>query len=112
MPEPDAMVVRGQSTEYRNRRIRAEDVGLVVEVSDASLPRDQVFKKAIYAQAGIPVYWLINLVDGRLEEYTDPAGSDETADYRQRRDYSPNDEIPLVLDGRHVANIPVRELLP
>ena len=79
---------------------RAEDVGLVVEVADASLARDQSLKKAIYAQAGIPVYWLVNLIDGRLEEYTDPAGSDEMADYRQRRDYSPNDEIPLVLDGR------------
>ena len=112
MPEPDAMVVRGNLTQYRNRRMRAEEIGLVVEVSDASLPRDQVFKKTIYAQAGIPVYWLVNLIDGRLEEYTDPAGSDETADYRQRRDYSPSDEIPLVLDGRPVASIAVRELLP
>jgi Uma2 family endonuclease len=112
MPEPDAMVVRGNLRQYRDRLPRAEEIGLVVEVSDASLTRDQSLKKAIYAQAGIPVYWLVNLIDGRLEEYTDPTGSDETADYRNRHDYSPADEISLLLDGRSVAGIRVRELLP
>ncbi len=77
MPEPDATVVRGQRRQYGDRRIRAEDVGLVVEVADASLLRDQVFKKAIYAQAGIPCYWLVNLIEQRIEEYTVPSGSDE-----------------------------------
>jgi Uma2 family endonuclease len=112
MPEPDAMVVRGQRREYRNRRIRAEDVGLVIEVSDASLERDIVFKKAIYAQAGIPVYWLVNLIDGRIEECTGPTSSAENADYLNRRDYLPADEIPFTLDGNRVAGIPVRDLLP
>ena len=46
MPEPDVMVVRGDLRQYGDRRIRAEDVGLIVEVADASLARDQVFKKA------------------------------------------------------------------
>ena len=73
---------------------------------------DQVFKKAIYAQAGIPVYWLVNLLDGRVEEYTAPTGSAENADYGQHRDYLPADEIPLLLDGHHIATIPVRDLLP
>ena len=112
MPEPDATVVRGQRRQYADRRIQAEDVGLVVEVADASLSRDQVFKKAIYAQAGIPVYWLVNLLEQRVEEYTNPTGSAENADYGQRRDYALADEIPLVLDGRRLASIPVRDLLP
>ncbi len=54
----------------------------------------------------------MNLVDQRIEVYTEPAGSDEKADYQQRRDYSPADELPLVLDGRQIAAIPVRDLLP
>ena len=112
MPEPDVMVVRGERRQYRDRRLQAEDVGLIVEVSDASLSRDQEFKKAIYARAGIPCYWLLNLVEHRVEEYTDPTGSAENADYRQRRDYSLGDEIPVVLDGRRLATIPVRDLLP
>jgi Uma2 family endonuclease len=112
VPEPDVMVVRGDVRSYLEHLPRAEDVGLVIEVADASLSRDQIVKKAIYAQAGIPCYWLVNLIDGRIEEYTDPSGQGENADYRQRRDYSADGEIALVLDGRQVAGIPVRELLP
>ncbi len=112
MPEPDVMVVRGDLRRYGDRLPRGEDVGLIVEVADASLWRDKEFKQTIYAQAGIPVYWLVNLVDQRIEVYTEPAGSDEKADYQQRRDYSPADELPLVLDGRQIAAIPVRDLLP
>ena len=73
---------------------------------------DRNFKKGIYAQAGIPVYWLVNLIDGRIEVYTDPAGSHDKADYRQRCHYLSADTIPLVLDGRQVAGIAVCELLP
>ena len=75
MPEPDVMVVRGDLRQYRERLPRAEDVGLIVEVADATLYRDQEFKTTIYAQAGIPVYWLVNLIDNRIEVYSEPAGS-------------------------------------
>ena len=112
MPEPDLMVIRGDLRSYGNRLPRGEDVVLVVEVADASLSRDQVVKKSIYAQAGIPCYWLVNLIDGRVEEYAEPTASGENADYRQRRDYSADGEIALVLDGRHIASVPVRDLLP
>ncbi len=112
MPEPDVMVIRGNRQSYRDHLPGAEDVGLVVEVSDASLTRDQVIKKLIYAQAGIPCYWLVNLIDRRIEEYTEPAASGESADYRQRRDYSADGEIVLVLDGGRVAGIRVCDLLP
>lgn len=111
MPEPDVMVVRGSRQQYRERLPQAEDVGLIVEVSDASLTRDRVFKKAIYAQAGIPVYWLVNLIEQRVEVYSDPTvGSVETADYSQRRDHLIDGEIPLVLDGCSVGTIPVQSL--
>ena len=69
-------------------------------------------KKSIYAQAGIPCYWLVNLIEQRVEQYTAPTGSAENADYGQRRDYAPADEIALLLDGHSIATIPVRDLLP
>jgi Uma2 family endonuclease len=112
MPEPDVMIVRGDPRSYIERLPRAEDVALVVEVSDASLSRDQGLKKSIYAQAGIPCYWLVNLIDRRIEEYTDPVTSGENPDCRQRRDYSADAEIALLLDGRRIATVPVRDLLP
>ena len=40
MPEPDAMVIRGDERAYIERLPRAEDVVLVIEISDASLSRD------------------------------------------------------------------------
>jgi Uma2 family endonuclease len=112
MPEPDVMVVRGNRHAYRDHLPSGKDVAFVVEVSDASLSRDRVIKKSIYAQAGIPCYWLVNLIDRRIEEYTDPVTTGESADYRQRRDYLGDEEIALMLDGRHIANVPVRDLLP
>jgi Uma2 family endonuclease len=112
MPEPDVVVLRGELRQYGRQRMTAKDVGLIVEVADASLDHDRTFKKRIYAQAGIPVYWLVNLIDQRIEVYSDPAGTDEQADYSQRRDYSAAEELPLVLDGRQVAAIAVRDLFP
>jgi Uma2 family endonuclease len=112
MPEPDTMVVRGGAHSYVERLPHAEDVALVVEISDTSLQHDQGLKKSIYAQAGIPCYWLVNLIDRRIEEYTEPAASGENADYRQRRDYAPDAEIAFLLDGRQIVNVPVRDLLP
>jgi hypothetical protein len=57
------------------------------------------------------VYWIVNVVDGRLEVYDDPTGPDSNPDYRRRTEFGPDSEVPLVLDGREVARIAVRDLL-
>lgn len=56
-PEPDVVVVRGDTRQYLDRHPGAEDIALVVEVSDTTLQRDRSLKKRIYARAGIPIYW-------------------------------------------------------
>lgn len=109
-PEPDGAVIRGDSADYADRHPPADAVALVVEVADTTLEFDQTMKKAIYAQAGIPAYWIVNLIDGRLEVYSVPTGPAERPDYRDRRDYLAGDEAPLLLDGVAVAAIPVKEL--
>ena len=111
-PEPDAKIVRGDPRDYKGRRVVGSDVGLVIEVADSSLRVDQTTKKALYALASIPYYWIINLIAGRLEVYSDPTGPDPSPDYRRRTDHGPDDVVPLVLDGREVARIAVRDLLP
>ena len=111
-PEPDAKVVRGAPRDYKDRRVVGGDVGLVVEVSDSSVREDQTTKKALYALASIPFFWLINLPANRVEAYADPTGPDPSPDYRRRSDHGPDDAIPLVLDGLEVARIAVRDLLP
>jgi Uma2 family endonuclease len=108
-PEPDGSVIRGDTSDYADRHPPAADVALVVEVADASLEFDRTLKKAIYAQAGIPAYWIVNLIDKRREVYTDPAGSAAHPDYRNRREYVVGDEVPVLLKGVLVGRIPVKE---
>jgi Uma2 family endonuclease len=111
-PEPDAAVVRGDTRQFLDRHPGPQELGLVVEVADTSLQRDRTFKKRVYARAGIPVYWIVNLADGLIEVYTEPSGAAEHPDYQRRQDYRPSDEIPLLLEGREVGRLSVRDLLP
>ncbi|MEE3715303.1 Uma2 family endonuclease [Tumidithrix elongata RA019] len=71
-PEPDAVVVLGKTTDYRDRHPDARSVAIVIEVSDATLESDRTVKQRIYARAGIPIYWILNLRDRQLEVYTEP----------------------------------------
>jgi Uma2 family endonuclease len=111
-PEPDVMVIRGEPRDYLAHHPRPGDLALVVEVSDSSLRHDQTFKKAIYATAAIQVYWIVNLVDQRIEVYTDPTGPDDQPDYRRRQEFVGTDQVPVVIADSEVTRIPVRELLP
>jgi Uma2 family endonuclease len=111
-PEPDVVVVRGDPRRYLDRHPGPPDVALVTEVSDTTLAHDRTSKKQIYARARVPVYWIINLPESRLEVYTDPTGPSEQPDYRQRQDFGPADEVPVVIEDREVGRLAVRDLLP
>ena len=95
-----------------SRDATAADCCLVVEVADRSLAGDRGKKLAGYARAGIPVYWLVNLPEARLEVYTSPGGPPEKPDYDKRCDHVASEEVPLVIEGREVARLSVRDLLP
>lgn len=111
-PEPDVAVVRGEPRTYTERHPGPEDVALLIEVAESSLRRDWIFKKWVYADAGIGVYWIVNLAQHRVEVYTKPLGSGEQADYFEQRGYAQDEEIPLVIEGREVGRVRVRDLLP
>ena len=75
-PEPDVAVVEGAPRSHIARPpITAL---LVVEVSDSTLASDRDVKAHIYARAGIPEYWIVNLQAGQIEVRRDPR-ADETA---------------------------------
>jgi Uma2 family endonuclease len=111
-PEPDLTVVRGTPRDYMDHHPGAREIGTLIEVSDSSLDHDRTMKGASYARASIAVYWIINLCDRRVEVYTDPTGLGRQPMYRSRHDYGEDDTVPLVLNGREIARIPVREMLP
>jgi Uma2 family endonuclease len=69
-PQPDIAVCPGNSETYENRHpTRAH---LLVEVAVSSLPQDRLTKSAIYARAGVPCYWVVNLRDRCVEVYREP----------------------------------------
>ncbi|MBS0266047.1 MAG: Uma2 family endonuclease [Planctomycetes bacterium] len=72
-PEPDVAVLKFDEDFYARGTPRGEDVLLVVEVSDVTLETDRTLKSEIYALAGIPEYWIINLVEERLEVLRRPS---------------------------------------
>jgi Uma2 family endonuclease len=111
-PEPDFALVRGSAADYEKRHPGPADVGLVIEVADSSLLRDQRDKTRIYARGGIVYYWIINLVDRRIEVFSQPTGPAPVPAYGSFQTYQPGDAVPLVLDGVAVATVAAAELLP
>ncbi len=111
-PEPDGAVVRGADADYDARDPGEADFGIVIEVSGSTLALDRSAKGRLYARVGLPVYWIVNVVDRRIEVYTNPNPTANPPAYTNRTDYAFLDPVPLVLDGITVATIPVAELIP
>jgi Uma2 family endonuclease len=111
-PEPDGVVLRGEDADYDGRIPGAADVALAIGVSDSSRSIDRRIKGRAYARAGIPVYWLINVVDRVFEVYADPDPAAAPPSYRTRTDYRPGQDVPLVLDGVTVGSSSAAGLLP
>jgi Uma2 family endonuclease len=111
-PEPDLVVVCGPPKRYYDHHPGPREIGIVIEVANTTLQLDRTEKERIYARAGLPHYWIVNLVDGQVECYSDPSGPGASPAYRQRTDYRPGDAIPLVLGGQTVGSVPARDILP
>ncbi len=73
-PEPDIVIARLRSDDYINSHPSPADIILIIEVADSSIKFDREIKAALYAAAGIGEYWIINLIDDRLEIYRQPEG--------------------------------------
>lgn len=71
-PEPDVSVVEGEPDDYRDHLPTADDALAVMEVADSSARFDRTTKQRLYADAGIPVYLLVDLAAGHIEAYTAP----------------------------------------
>lgn len=111
-PEPDVALVRGSKKDFAARHPHASEVGLVVEVADASLARDRGFKLQLYAKAKLPVYWIVNLIDRQIEVYTNPEIGDLGPTYATRRDFRDGQEIAVEISGREIGRVIVCDCFP
>jgi len=68
--EPDLAVVVGSIRDYTHAH--PTTASLVVEISETTLRKDRTIKVHLYAQAGVPDYWIVNLVDRQLEVHRAP----------------------------------------
>ena len=64
------------------------------------------------ARAEVLVYWIANLIENRFEVYSEPSGPAEEPDYRQYQDHNLSDVVPVIIEGREIGRLTVRNLLP
>jgi Uma2 family endonuclease len=104
LPEPDIAVVRGDVGAYAERHPTGADAILVVELAWSWQEEDRR-KADIYAAAGVPVYWLVDLAARKLELRASP----DAGVYAVRETLGENDVVELpTLSGE----LRVQQLLP
>ncbi len=69
LPQPDVLLIKDKL--YVDHP-KPEDVHLVIEVSDTTLRKDRTLKLPLHARSEIPEVWIVNLIQRRIEVYTEP----------------------------------------
>ena len=71
-PQPDFALARPRADFYRSAHPEPGDIFLVIEVADSTLATDQRIKMPLYARAGLPEAWLIDLQHELIQVYREP----------------------------------------
>jgi Uma2 family endonuclease len=111
-PEPDISVPRGNPMDYYDRHPKPRDLAMVVEVADTSIVRDRGIKQRVYARAKVPVYWIVDIAERRIEVRTEPSKSSRQPAYTKTELFSGRDSVPVIIDGREVGRISLASIFP
>ncbi len=71
-PQPDIALLRWRNDYYRTAHPHAEDVLLIIEISDSTPRYDHDVKIPLYAKNGIPEVWLLDIQNRQLEIQREP----------------------------------------
>jgi hypothetical protein len=113
IPSPDIAVLRGHHDLYKDERLQAVNVALLVEVSYRTYTRDRGWKLTRYAHNRIPIYWIVDLGKRTVEVFSNPVGSGDLATYAGTTLLlEEGDEVPIVLDGVDFGRLAVQTILP
>ena len=105
-PEPDLAIVAGDPRSHLGAHPRS--AALVVEVAESSLAFDRREKALLYARAGIPEYWIVNLADRIVEVHRDPSPKG----YRRVESLAVGEEIVPLAAPDAGAIVAIASLLP
>ncbi len=103
-PQPDVMLVRRR--DYSSAHPGPGDVLLLIEVSDTTADVDRGCKLPLYARSGVPEVWIVNLSEGCVEIYAEPAG----AGYAASRTVGIDGEVSPAAFAD--ISLPVEQMMP
>ncbi len=95
-PEPDLAIIKGSEDDYTE--MHPNTALWVIEISNSSLHLDRK-KINSYAKAGIPVYWIIDLVNNQIEVYSNLSHWE----YLDKKNYSKQDNVDLPVIGGQIT---------
>ena len=90
-PEPDIAILKHPGEHFEHQLPGPEDILLLLEVADSSLDIDRKIKAPLYAEFGIPEYWILDLAQNRVERYQQPGKEG----YAQVEYFGMEDLLPL-----------------
>jgi Uma2 family endonuclease len=90
-PQPDFAVLRPRADLYRARHPAPADVLLLIEVANSSLRFDRNVKLPLYARAGIPELWIVDLGRRVVESFRGPS----QGAYGPERTYREGERVTL-----------------
>ena len=85
LPQPDISI----SAYKGDGVLPLKELALVVEVSNTTLRTDLGRKLRLYADAGVPEYWVVDIRGGKLHQMWSPQGKA----YRAKREVALGDEV-------------------
>jgi Uma2 family endonuclease len=105
LPEPDLAVLAENKPEFGKRHPRGDELLLAIEVADTSAAFDLSRKAVLYAAAGVPEYWVLDLSRRILVVQRQPSADG----YRLSEWFTENDTVSLV---NRTEAVRVGELMP
>ncbi len=90
--QPDIAFVKPKENDYEDAHPTAEEIYWIIEVSDTSLQYDRNMKLPVYAKAGIPEVWIVDMKSQVIEQYTIPSNDM----YKKLRKYKKGEALATV----------------
>jgi len=108
-PEPDCSLILGSVDDFRDDVPDAAAVLAVFEVANSSLRTDGRTKLRLYAEASIPLYFIVNLKDNLIEVHSEPIPAE--SQYGNRIEFASGDTLQVAVGDIGTFSIAVQELL-